>query len=653
MAIASCCIGRNDMLQFKGLKIKINIMWTSFERKPLKWSWIESFPEAVPVTTSSNEATVNEVTKTIPVDITKLYTPEKFEKEKTDRVRKSIKTSPISATNNADVNIQKTSAITIDQTKQEEIINIDVDYIVKQIQDVLKSPSPLTLYKKSTELKENFAQFINYLVKKIALGFNSDSKTIILNMYQNARYEKIWFNNLKIFLDETKFFDVRMYFKSITKFDKEKQYIAKSLLKIKCKISDDEIEKYLNKYDAKTKLSQIKNYYKILNIENINITEPKYLDENKIEVFLENLYFNCPDLPMLFQIFCFDTDQMKWKFKDIYDVFSDIAQSYLKTVNPKTKLIYEYLYSNENKEILAKIDRYVDTYINNKKSFYREVASLLIWKNTIERSYFWSYVKTRMIDTYFKEVSRLFYWDKNACENRNEWSNLRWNFSYNPNSEYAKEINEILQFKQLILELNTNLFAPFLKPLVYAIVSEKLSISRKDLLKIRYLMTLVLSENYQEYKKIYNFFEDLEAFMDYNIDDWLIYFNFWKIKIFAADILLWIAALIWLYIYSPVWVFVATLILSLSYIRSHFFRFRKWIEWNLWIRPLATAMLVISSFYWLTNLDTTKIDIAKLSSKVEKMWVYKTDVATKIAIKKIWDSPLKEAVANILQSVKK
>ncbi len=35
------------------------------------------------------------------------------------------------------------------------------------------------------------------------------------------------------------------------------------------------------------------------------------------------------------------------------------------------------------------------------------------------------------------------------------------------------------------------------------------------------------------------------------------------------------------------------------------------------------------------------------------MWVYKTDVATKIAIKKIWDSPLKEAVANILQSVKK
>jgi len=186
-----------------------------------------------------------------------------------------------------------------------------VDYIVKQIQDVLKSPSPLTLYKKSTELKENFAQFINYLVKKIALGFNSESKTIILSLYQNAKYEQIWFNNLKTYLDEAKYFDVRMYFKALTKFDKEKQYIAKTLLKIKGKISDIEIDKYLKKYEARTKLVQIKSYYKLLDIDNIEITDSKYLDENHIEVFLENLYFNSNDLGILFQIFCFDLDQMR------------------------------------------------------------------------------------------------------------------------------------------------------------------------------------------------------------------------------------------------------------------------------------------------------------------------------------------------------
>jgi hypothetical protein len=70
-------------------------------------------------------------------------------------------------------------------------------------------------------------------------------------------------------------------------------------------------------------------------------------------------------------------------------------------------------------------------------------------------------------------------------------------------------------------------------------VSEKLAINRKDLLKIRYLMTLILSENYVEYKKIYNFFEDIETFMDYNIDSTFseISINLKKFKIFAADIL--------------------------------------------------------------------------------------------------------------------
>jgi hypothetical protein len=109
-------------------------------------------------------------------------------------------------------------------------------------------------------------------------------------------------------------------------------------------------------------------------------------------------------------------------------------------------------------------------------------------------------------------------------------------------------------FKQLILELNSNLFAPFLKPFIYSIVSEKLSINRKDLLKIRYLMTLILSENYLEYKKIYNFFEDIETFMDYNVDSAFseISINLKKFKIFAADILIGTFALVWMYLYAPV-----------------------------------------------------------------------------------------------------
>jgi hypothetical protein len=48
-------------------------------------------------------------------------------------------------------------------------------------------------------------------------------------------------------------------------------------------------------------------------------------------------------------------------------------------------------------------------------------------------------------------------------------------------------------------------------------VSEKINITQRDLLKLRYLMTLILSDNFSEYKIIFNFFEDLETFLDFNM----------------------------------------------------------------------------------------------------------------------------------------
>lgn len=531
----------------------------------------------------------------------------------------------------------------------EEIINIDVDYIIKQIQDVIKSPSPLTLYKKSTELKDNFGKFINYLAKKIENGFSSQNKTIILNMYQSAKYERVWFDNLKNYLEETKYFDVRMYLKVITTFDKEKQYISKSLLKIFLKTNKVEVEKFLKKYWAKVSYIKVQEIFNNLNLSKIKILEKRFLNENKIECFLEKIYLDeNTDLGLFFEIFSFNIDEIRWKFKDTYQIFSEITQSYLRETSPKTKFVYEYLYSDENIDILNSIDELIVNYSNNKKTFYKSAKILLEGKNSIERWYFWWYIKTKMIDKYFNNVKRLFYWDRQVCVNRNDWANLKWSFIYNPKGEHKSEIKEIMEFKKLILELNSNIFAPFLKPLIYSIVSEKLSVNNKDLLKIKYLMTLVLSENFQEYRIIYNFFEDLEVFMDWNM--WPIGFNYAKIKIFAVDILIWFGILVWTFIYAPVGIFVWLLMLSVSYLRTHFVRFKSWIEWNLGIKPLAIVLLVISWFYWITNLDSTKVDLAKLNSKIEKLWIYKTDEATVIAIKKFNSSWIKEAIANILQS---
>ncbi len=543
----------------------------------------------------------------------------------------------------------------IDQTLSESNVSLDIDIelILDQLKDILKSPSPLTLYKKSNELKENFSAFINYIAKKLAEWFNSQNKTVILSMYQNAGYQQIWINNLKNYLEDSKYFDLNLYFKAVTVFNKEKQYLAKWILKMYSWSSKDQIDSFLHKYKSKYKFEDIKGIFDSLRIKDAKI-ETKYLDENKVERFLEQLFLaGNIDSDKLLWHFWINIEEMKSKFDDTYSIFSDITRSYLKNVSLRDKEIIEFINFEKNSLVKEELDSEIKKYFENKEDFYKCVVNILSEKNTVERWYFWSYVKTEIINRHYKEITRLFYWNKQACSNRNEWSTLKWNFLLNEKNTFRNEINWILSFKTLILNLNNSMLSPFLKPMVYDIVSEKINISQKDLLKLRYLMTLILSENYTEYKKIYNFFEDLETFLDFNMCKLnFIYVNFKKLKIYASLIIVASMVLSFLYVYAPVWVFVSVILLLLSYFRSHFWAFHAGIEWNFWTKTFATILLAISWFFWITNLNKTKIDLNDLTQKAEKLWTYKTEEAVIIVSAKIWNLKIWEMVADILQTKK-
>lgn len=531
--------------------------------------------------------------------------------------------------------------------------DFEVDLITKKLQDVLKSPSPFTLYQKSTELKEDFANFINYIVKKIAVWFNTQNKEVLLSMYYNAKYEKVWIENLKNYLDDLKYIDVNLYFQILLILQKKQQYVAKLLIKIHKKERKEILVKFVNKYCPWLNLEDVYKKYELLWIAKLKTTiNANNVDENKANMFLYEIYYNSEQSrDILFYLFNFSQEEVTTKFSDIYSVFALIATHYLNDLAYKDRQITLYLQYKKNEATLRAINLLLDNYLENKETFYCQVQDILWSRNSIEKWYFHLYIKTEIINRYYKEVKRLFYWDKQVCSNRSEWSNLKWNFVFSNKSQHIQEVKEIIYFKKLIIELNENRFSPFLKPIIYSIVSEKLSVTKKELLKIRYLMTLILSENYTEYKKIYNFFEDLETFMDYNID-WTISrisFNFKKIKIFAADFIIGFFWLLWLYMYAPVWVFLWCLILAWSYLREHFTSFKSWIEWNLWVRTFATVILVISWFYWITNLDSTKLDVAKLSNKVEKIWLYRTDETFRVVSTKIENLKIGEAVADILQ----
>ncbi len=555
-------------------------------------------------------------------------------------------------------NIQKEEDILNNlQNKDVVLSNIDFDFILNQLKDLLKSPSPLTLYKKSSEIKENFSLFLNNLAKKISAWFNSQNKTVILSMYYNADYQQVWINHLKCYFEDSRYFDPELYFKIVILFDKEKQILAKWLLKLYLWAKKEDILKFLaNKnYKTKIKYEKIKETYDYLNLSSFEWQiDKQYLNENKIELFLKKiLILYWIDNDKLFSIFPLILKNTKWIFNEIYDIFSSISKNYLKDLNQKDKNIIDFINDDKNISTKEAIDKEIKYFFNEKYQFYNKIENIISWYMFIERWYFWWYIKTKLINKYYSEINWLFYWSKKSCRNRNEWSQLKWNFAFSEVSIFKDEIKSILWFKDLILQLDESLLSPFLKPIIYSIVSEKLSITQKDLLKLRYLMTLVLSENFSEYKTIYNFFEDLETFLDFNMSftanfTW-ININYRKLKIFTADIVILFLLLIWLYIYAPIWVFIAIILLSLSYFREHFFSFREWIEWNFWTRTFATVLLVISSFFWITNLDKTKIDIKNLTTKIEKVWIYKTDETVNKISKKIENLEVPEMITNILQ----
>jgi hypothetical protein len=99
-----------------------------------------------------------------------------------------------------------------------------------------------------------------------------------------------------------------------------------------------------------------------------------------------------------------------------------------------------------------------------------------------------------------------------------------------------------------LLELNNNIFSFFLNPMVYSIISERLKIQEKDLWKLEYLLYYIFADNYSEYKYLYMFFNQLEAFMNASGKVSVIE----KIKVSFSLVLLTSLVITFSYFYLPI-----------------------------------------------------------------------------------------------------
>lgn len=523
------------------------------------------------------------------------------------------------------------------------INNLDISSLKQELIWVFKSPNPISIYMKSKQLNDTFSCFLNQLSQKISDWFTikESEKTFVSYIYKNTNYQFIWAEVLESFLRESRNFDLLSYLYFSKNLNNDKMCLSKWLLWMYKKYSKDQIITFLENNNATINLKNIEDIYIKFEIEKMSFWIN--LREDFDEHFIEKIYLNLPDNKR--NLFL---DNFILKFDKNNVSYDDMSKVLMKVVRWYTSIYKrDHLTKVVNSEYFSDIKISLDNLLKNYPaiiwSFYVSVCDILrpLW--VVEKWYFWQYIKTYIIDNYYPEVRYLFYWyGSSQFLDKNTYTKLKWTLniipSISPEADYLySEINEISDFKQIILELNDNLFSFFLLPIVYNSLSEKLTITKWDLYKMKYLLLYIFSDNYNEYKKIYMFFNQLEIFLNYDKKAQFLD----KIQVCFSIIFLVFLSLIVAYFYLPIWVFLWILILSLiKFTEVIYPNFYFRLKINSWLKFFATMFLVISSYFWILNFDKVKEDTQNLTKQIEFLW--------KLSSKEVIDKWAKYIKASIL-----
>ena len=502
--------------------------------------------------------------------------------------------------------------------------NISFDEMKNELMTLFKSPNPLQIYLNSQKIKNIFSDIILNLTFKIKDGFkidDSEEKTFLMTIYKQSNYEQVWIDIIEYYLRDSKNFDLLSYLYYVILLNKDKQYLAKSLLKLYKWEKEEDIKNYLVKYNSKVTLNRVKEIYNEYEIWKMQFSIN--LREDFIEHFLEKIYINLDKNKRVIFLdnFIVKINKNNVNFNDLSKIVSKIISNYTtwyKFTEIKNTIDSEYF-----SDVKLLIDDYIKKYNIIRWDFYIQVTDTLWLLNQTDRSMFWQYIKTKMIDLYYSDIKYLFYeHSSNQFLDKNNYSLLKWDFKLkeilSPEAQYiSNEYKEINDLREIILELSDNLFSFFLLPIIYYTLSEKLSIKKMDLYKMKYLLLFIFCENYSEYKKVYMFFNQLEVFLNYDKKPKI----FEKLKVSASIILTVILILIISYFYFPFWVFVWITVLSLI----------KWYEviypnefynskLNIWIKFFAIVFLSVSTYFWFSNFDKLKWDTANLTAQIKVLW---------------------------------
>lgn len=517
--------------------------------------------------------------------------------------------------------------------------NINLEELKKEVGDLFKNPNPLSLYMNSSKIRDKFADFVNCLSDTIVTWFSlDDTQGITYSIYKNAKYDNVWSEFLKNYLYEFKYFDFLTYLNFVVISDTDKQYLAKALLKLYKHEKHENISKFLELFKSKYDFEQIKDYAEYFNIKDMEI-EFRYTDENKINYFLQELYFNLDiaQREVFRELFSLNPKKFDPSFTRTVKIVGLVMDDY----PYKQDAIYKYVNKPENAVLKAEVDSAIESYSLDKRAFYENLYRTIHWELQVEKKIFWQYIKIEIINRHYPDIKNLFYfYSANNFVTKEIFNTFKWSLDYNKvdidmkswvlNPTHYAQIEQLKELKNLLLELNNNIFSFFLNPLVYSIISERLKIQQKDLWKLEYLLFYIFADNYSEYKHLYMFFNQLEAFMN---STWKVSV-LEKIKVSFSLVLVNSLIIVFSYFYLPIWVFLGLLFLAMIkgfefYYPDLYFRGKT----NLGLKFFATLILLMSSYFWLTSPDSaSRRDLANMVEQVKKVWVMPSDQAMKISV---------------------
>lgn len=456
--------------------------------------------------------------------------------------------------------------------------NIDLNWLLSDIKMLLTSRNPITFLTNLNSIKEKLSSFINNLWSILKFGFSlSDSDSSVSQIYRELWVWELWKDLTKDFIMNSRYFSLKDFFHFALIFNDK-------ILSNKA---------FLRKYD--------------INPEDNNLENKLILVHNSLQNWSRKDFMSNFD-------FCIDesTDFAKISASTSYIIdnynFDDFDQ------------IENFFEKKWLKNLMIKIRAISNFFPWDKKYFLTEINDLISNNNLENRSYIVKkYALFCLINSHFSSIKNVFYLHATNCfRDRNEWSEMSISTQKLP-----KSMDYLNTFRDVILYLDSTIFSPILTPIVLFNLSQDLSISHKDMLKIQYIMLYFMPRNYREYKIIYKFFNDIEIFYLYDNKS---IFDIFKAS-FSLIILFW-AFISFLYFYMPIWIFLPILILAFFKIYKSIFNSSYKLKWNFWIE-LFSMLILVFSFYSMVsswNFDFSSINLLVKNAE-EIFLVSSTDFA--------------------------